>query len=222
MKKIVILGAGTAGTMIVNKLRKAFDKSQMEITIVDEKKTHYYQPGFLFIPFGKYTIEDVKKPKIDFLPKDIHVIFDGINLIDAENNVVLLSNGDVLGYDLLIVASGTKTRPDQTPGLLGKLWYKKIFDFYTVEGALALHEFFKSWEGGHLVISITEIPIKCPVAPIEFVLLADEYFTKKGIRNKVKISFVTPLSGCFTKPIASHMLSKLLKTKDIHVIPDFY
>lgn len=222
MKKIVILGAGTAGTMMANKLRRALDKEEWKITIVDQFKTHYYQPGFLFIPFGIYNKEDVVKPKSDFIPSGVDVIYSEINKVEAEENKVLLEGGKVLNYDFLIIATGTKTYPDETPGLKDKLWYKEIFDFYTVEGAVALQKFFKGWEGGRLVMAITELPYKCPVAPLEFVFLADAYFTEIGIRDKVDISYVTPMPGAFTKPIATKMLSELLEEKNIKVIPDFY
>jgi sulfide:quinone oxidoreductase len=222
MKKLLILGGGTAGTMMANKFRKTFDRDEWEITLVDKHKTHYYQPGFLFIPFGIYNKNDVIKPKGDFFPSGVNVIYSEIDKIEAEKNVVQLIGGKLLQYDFLVIATGAETRPDQTPGLKEDLWGKKIFDFYTIEGAVALHNFFKNWEGGKLVMAIAEIPYKCPVAPIEFVCLADEYFTKKGIRDKVEISLVTPMPGAFTKPIATKMLSELLVEKNIEVIPDFY
>jgi sulfide:quinone oxidoreductase len=222
MKKLLILGGGTAGTMMANKFRKALDRAEWEITIVDKHRTHYYQPGFLFIPFGIYSRNDVIKPKGDFFPSGVNVIYSDIDRIEGEKNVVHLDGGKLLHYDFLIIATGAETRPDQTPGLAEGLWRKKIFDFYTIEGAVALHNFFKDWEGGKLVMAISEIPYKCPVAPIEFVCLADDYFTKKGIRDKVEISLVTPMSGAFTKPIATKMLSELLKEKNIEVVPDFY
>ena len=150
------------------------------------------------------------------------VVYSDVDRIEAEKNVVHLPGGKILQYDFLLIATGAETRPDQTPGLKDSLWRKKIFDFYTIEGAVALHDFFKDWEGGKLVMAITEIPYKCPVAPIEFVCLADDYFTKKGIRDKVEISLVTPMPGAFTKPIATKMLSELLAEKNINVIPDFY
>lgn len=222
MKNIVIVGGGTAGTMMSNKLRKALDRDEWNITIVDKHKTHYYQPGFLFIPFGIYSKNDVIKPKSDFFPPGVNVIYKGVDKIVGEDNKVLLEGGQVLKYDYLIIATGTRTCPDETPGMKDKLWYKSIFDFYTIEGAVALQKFFKNWEGGKLVMAITEMPFKCPVAPIEFVCLAEAYFTKLGIRDKVEISLVTPLSGAFTKPIATKMLNDLLEEKNIKVVPDFY
>jgi len=222
MKKLVILGAGTAGTMMLNKLYKVLDREEWELTIVDQYKTHYYQPGFLFIPFGIYKKDDVIKPKANFFPPGTNVIFSPIDKIVAEENKVLLEGGKVLNYDYLIVATGTETRPSETEGLKDKLWYKDIFDFYTIEGALELHKRFKDWEGGDLVMCIPELPYKCPVAPLEFVFLADDYFTKKGIRDKVNIKYVTLMSGAFTKPVASKMLGEILAEKNIEVIPDFY
>ncbi len=222
MRKIVILGAGTAGTMMANKLWNVLDKEEWQITIVDQFKTHYYQPGFLFIPFGIYSKNDVIKPKSDFIPSGVNMVYSVVDRVEAEANKVYLEGGQVLNYDYLIIATGTKMFPGETPGLNDKLWYKEIFDFYTIEGAVALQNFFKGWEGGKLVMAITELPYKCPVAPLEFVFLADAYFTEIGIRDKVSISYVTPLPGAFTKPVATKMLSELLAEKNIEVIPDFY
>ena len=222
MKKIVILGAGTGGTIMANKLRKTLSRDEWEITIVDKDKTHYYQPGFLFIPFGIYNRDDVIKPKADFIPSGVKMLYQSVDKIEPESNKVILEGGSILNYDFLILATGTNIDPDETPGLKGDLWRKQIFDFYTLEGAVALREFFRDWEGGNLVINIAEQPIKCPVAPLEFSFLADAYFTKLGIRDKVNISYVTPLPGAFTKPKASKMLGELMEEKNIKVIPDFY
>lgn len=221
MKKLLILGAGTAGTMMANKMRKKLPRDEWDITIVDQFKTHYYQPGFLFIPFGMYNKNDVIKSKNKFFPTGVNVIFSSINNIEPEKNKVTLADGKSLIYDQLLIATGTRTAPEETDGLKGKLWYKEIFDFYTIEGALALADFFKTWKGGKLVVNITELPFKCPVAPLEFAFFADAFFTKKGIRDKVDITYVTPLPGAFTKPKATKMLSQLLEQKNIKIVPDF-
>lgn len=222
MKNIVILGAGTAGTMMANKLHKVLNPAIWKIAVVDRDEKHYYQPGFLFIPFGIYQPEDVVKPKASFLPKQVDFHIAEIEKIKPEQNEVVLQDGKVLDYDVLVVATGTVPVPDETPGLKGKLWHKDIFDFYTYEGTTRLAEKLKDWKGGKLVINLAETTIKCPVAPLEFTFLADAYFTEKGMRDKVEISYVTPLSGAFTKPKATAMLSKLLEDKHITVVPDFY
>lgn len=221
MKKLVILGAGTAGTMMLNKLEAELSKDEWQITIVDQFETHYYQPGLLFIPFGIYSKRDVMKPKREFFPPGVDVIFSGIDLIEPNENRVKLTNGKTLNYDYLIVATGSKINPEETDGMTGEFWHKNIFDFYTVEGACNLAHFLKYWEGGKMVLNIIEMPIKCPVAPLEFVFLADWWFTEQGIRDKVDIEFVTPLPGAFTKPKASQIFGDFLEKKNIKLIPEF-
>jgi sulfide:quinone oxidoreductase len=206
---------------MLNKLSNVLDFNEWQITIVDQFETHYYQPGFLFIPFGIYTRKDVIKPKRDFFPIGINVIMSEIDVIEPDKNRVILMSKVVLSYDYLIIATGAKIKPEETEGLKDKLWFKNIFDFYTIEGACALATFLKIWKGGKLVIDISEMPIKCPVAPLEFAFLADWYFTEKGIRDKVDIQFVTPLSGAFTKPRASAVLGDFLTKKNISLTTDF-
>jgi sulfide:quinone oxidoreductase len=221
MKRLLILGAGTGGTIMANKMRKDLPREDWEITIIDQEKIHYYQPGFLFIPFGMYQEKDVIKPKNNFIPYGVNFITGKIDKVDHVNNRVLLMDGEALNYDILIIATGTHINPEETPGLKGELWHKNIFDFYTLKGALALQKFFKTWEGGSLVVNIAEMPIKCPVAPLEFSFFADAFFVERGMRQKVTITYVTPLSGAFTKPKASQMLGNLLEQKNIKLVTDF-
>jgi sulfide:quinone oxidoreductase len=145
----------------------------------------------------------------------------GVDRIDTGSNRVLLQNNAVVPYDFLIVATGANVHPEQTEGMKDGLWYRNIFDFYTIEGACRLAEFFKRWSGGKLVINITEMPIKCPVAPLDFAFLADSYFTERGIRDKVDIHFVTPLPGAFTQPRASSILGDFLDKKNIRLTQEF-
>lgn len=221
MKKILILGAGTAGTMMANKLSKVLNPNEFRLTVVDKDETHYYQPGFLFIPFGIYSKEDVIKPKRNFFPDGVRVIVSEIDLIKPDENKVHLNNGDVLSYDFLVIATGTEIRPDEIEGMTNELWYKSIFDFYTIDGAVALADFLKDWQGGKLVLNIAEMPIKCPVAPLEFLFLADDYFTKKEMRDKVEITFATPLDAAFTKPVAAEELGGFLEKKNINLVTEF-
>src|SRR5437867_6818349 len=125
MKKLLILGAGTAGTMMANHLRKKVDLDEWKITVVDQYPKHYYQPGFLFMPFGLYSEADVVKPKRKFIPRGVEYVEAKVERIEAEENRVALSSGVQLPYDLLIIATGAKTAPDQTEGMLGPDWRKR-------------------------------------------------------------------------------------------------
>ncbi len=221
MKRIVILGAGTGGTMMAQHLQKKLDKKTWSITIVDERKEHYYQPGFLFLPFDQYKPEDIVKPITDFIPKGVEFVNESAERIVPEQHQVILANGNTLLYDILIVATGSEIDPEETVGMKGSEWGKSVFTFYTYDGARALRDKLKNWDGGKLVVHITEMPIKCPVAPLEFAFLADSFFKNKGMRDKVDITYVTPLSGAFTKPKATATLEYLLKEKNINIEADF-
>jgi sulfide:quinone oxidoreductase len=221
MKQLLVIGAGPAGTMVVNRMRRLLDADEWRITIVDPRETHYYQPGFLFIPFGMYTKNDVVKPKRDFIPMGVDMVKAEVEIIEPDQNRVKLDDGRILTYDFLVIATGTQTRPEETPGLMESEWQKSIFDFYTLEGAVALAKHLRTWPGGRLVLNVVENPIKCPVAPLEFIMLADWFFHEQGIRDKVELMYATPLPGAFTKPIASKHLGDILQQKNIQVIPDF-
>lgn len=221
MKKLVVLGAGTAGTMVVNKLRPRLGED-WQVTIVDQDENHYYQPGYLFIPFGIYGEKDVVRPKQRFLPDGVDLIVSEIELIEPERNQVVLANGSTIPYDYLVIATGAHPRPDETPGMTDGAWRQTVHDFYTLDGALALHDTLQTWEGGRLVVSIVEIPIKCPVAPLEFTFLADWFFQERGMRDRVEMVFVTPMSDAFTQPIAAKHLSGMLKEKKVSIETDFY
>ncbi len=220
-KNLIILGGGTAGTMMANHLRKHLKKSEWKMTVIDRDDIHYYQPGFLFLCFGMNTEAEITRQRSALLPKGVNFIMGEIDHLVPASHEIFLKDGSTLGYDILIVATGTRIAPEETPGMKGEEWGRSIHQFFTMDGACALREKLASWEGGHFVLHISEMPIKCPVAPLEFVLLADAFFRKKGIRDKVTISYVTPLSGAFTKPKASRKFGTLLQERGIDLVPDF-
>ena len=222
MKKLLVLGAGTAGTIVVNKLARKLPKNSWEITIVDQDAQHVYQPGLLLLPFGTYEPKQLVKKRQHYFPRNVNFISATVERIDPELKKVFFEDSRVLDYDYLVIASGTTPRPDQTPGMNdSRLWYKSVFDFYTLKGSTALRDALKEFTGGRLLVHISEMPIKCPVAPLEFIFLADAYFKKRGIREKVELVYVTPLEGAFTKPVSSQALGAMLDQRMITLEPDF-
>ncbi len=221
MKDLVILGAGTAGTMMANKLMRTLPSERWRITVVDQDERHIYQPGLLFVPFGTYKPEDIVRPRRRYLKAGIRLVVAEIDGINPDGRRISLRNGDNLSYDALIIATGTQIAPERTEGLTSSGWRENIFDFYTLEGASALSEKMDDFKAGTLVVNVAEMPIKCPVAPLEFLFLADAYFSQRGLRDDVRLIYVTPLDGAFTKPIAAAHLQNLLEKKGIEVIPEF-
>jgi sulfide:quinone oxidoreductase len=221
MRNLLILGGGTAGTMIANKLHKRLPRDEWTITVVDRDDEHHYQPGYLFLPFGTYRTEDVVRSRHAFIHDGVELVFGEIDRVDPAGSTVHLEDGRTLPYDVLVIATGTTPRPDQTPGMLGPEWRKSIFDFYTLDGAQALADALDAFDHGRLVVHVCETPIKCPVAPLEFTFLVEAWLRQEGIRDRVELTFVTPLDGAFTKPVASEHLGGMLVDRKVEVVTDF-
>jgi sulfide:quinone oxidoreductase len=216
---IVILGAGTGGTLAANRLRRAL--SDVEITIIDQDDRHVYQPGLLFVPFGSVRLDEIVRSRAAQLHDGIAYRQCEIDHVDLDANLVHLSDQSAISYDVLVIATGAVLVPEETDGLLDALQAGNVFTFYESESAVALHGALERFEGGRLVVGVIDMPIKCPVAPLEFCFLADSYFRRRGIRDQIDLTYVTPLDGAFTKPTASKALGGLLEEKNITVVTEF-
>lgn len=219
-RQLVILGAGTAGTMMAWLLLPRLPDG-WQITVVDPSTEHIYQPGLLFVPFGTYTADSILRPRRSTLPPEVPWVQRAVKSVDSEAKVVVLDDDSSLPYDILIAATGCRTVPESLPGLAAGGWNQSAFDFYTLEGAVGLREALAGFSGGRITVNPTEMPIKCPVAPMEMVFLLDAFFTERGQRDDVELTYVTPLDGAFTKPVAAAHLGALLASRNIEVVTDF-
>jgi sulfide:quinone oxidoreductase len=220
-KRVVVLGGGTGGTMVANRLRRHFDDDEAEIDVVDRDDAHVYQPGLLFVPFGLADADEIVRPRHRQLRDGIAFYQNEVVEVWADRNEVLLDDRTILPYDVLVVASGAQLQPEETEGLAGPGWNERVFTFYTRDSAVALHAALQRFDGGRLVVNLVDMPIKCPVAPLEFAFLADWYLRERGIRNRVDLVYSTPLDGAFTKPVASRELAGLLSEKEIELVTEF-
>ncbi len=219
MKHLIVIGAGTAGTTVANQMRRRLPRD-WSLTVIDPEPEHLFQPDLIFVPFGMQAPARTLRPRRSTLD-GVNWMARSVRAVDTEHRRVLLDDGDRLHYDLLVIASGTEIRPDETAGLMGDEWQRSIFDFYTLEGATRLRDALAGFDGGRLVVNIVEMPIKCPVAPLEFAFLAEDFFRRRGLRDEVELTYVTPLDGAFTKPIASRVLGSMLDDRGIRVETEF-
>ncbi len=217
---VLVLGGGTGGTLVANRLRRLLPESA-EITVVDGSDHHLYQPGLLFVPFGASHPERLYRSRKAFLHKGIEFVCGEVDSVDAATEKVTLLDGSTLGYDVLVVASGARLVPEETDGLLGAGWLEKVFHFYAYHEALALRSALDEFRGGRLVVNFVDLPIKCPVAPLEFLFLADAYFRRRNLRDRVQLTFVTPLDGAFTKATCAKYLSGMFETRGIELVTQF-
>ena len=219
-KAIVVLGGGTGGTLIANRLRRTLG-DRADIVVIDADDEHVYQPGLLFVPFGKAGPGHLTRPRRRQLRPGVTFRQAAVDRVDVAGNQVVLSGGDRVRYDVLVIATGARLIPEETDGLTGAGWLEKVFTFYTLDGAVALRRALAGFDGGRLAVAVMDMPIKCPVAPLEFCFLADAYFRERGIRDKVELAYVTPLDGAFTKPVGNRQLSGLLTDKGVRVVTEF-
>jgi sulfide:quinone oxidoreductase len=221
MKRLVILGGGTGGTMMAQKLVRALADDAWTITVIDRDDLHVYQPGLLFVPFDAYRASEIVKPRSRFFDRRVELVFGEIDRIAPDENTVHLEGGRAFPYDVLIVATGARLVPEATAGLTEAGWRETAHEFYTLDGALALRDALSSFRGGRFVVNVMDMPIKCPVAPLEFAFLAEAYFASRGMRDRVEMVYATPLEGAFTKPRASQVLSGMMEERGIAVVGDF-
>jgi sulfide:quinone oxidoreductase len=219
-KRIVILGGGTGGTLVANRLRRMLGRGT-EIVVIDADDEHLYQPGLLFVPFGKARPGSLTRPRHRQFHAGVTFRQDAVDHVNLDRNEVLLAGGPPVGYDVLVIATGARLVPEETAGLTGPGWMEKVFTFYTGDGAAALRRALADFSGGRLAVAVLDMPIKCPVAPLEFCFLADAYFRERGIRDKVSLTYVTPLDDAFTKPVASRELRGLLDEKGVSLVTEF-
>ena len=216
-----MLGGGTGGTLLANRLRRELDRAAAEIIVVDADDEHVYQPGLLFVPFGLARPETLVRSRRQQLRAGVEFVCSAVEHADLENDTVLLADGTSLAYDVLVVATGARLVPEETEGLLGPGWLEKVFSFYSLDAAVPLRRALSRFDGGRLVVGVMDMPIKCPVAPLEFSFLADWYFRKRGLRDRVELTFVTPLDGAFTKATCNRELSGLLAAKGVSLVTEF-
>ena len=219
-KRIVILGGGTGGTLAANRLRHELGDTAA-ITVIDRDNSHIYQPGLLLVPFGLARPDKIVRPRARQLAPGIGYQQSAVDHVDIERREVHLEAGTVLPYDVLIVATGAALLPGETDGLTEAMAQGRAFSFYEPAGAAALRDALARFDGGRIVVNVVDMPIKCPVAPLEFAFLADWYFHRRGIRDRVDLTYVTPLDGAFTKAIASRELSGLLGRKGVRLVTEF-
>ncbi|HVC43047.1 MAG TPA: FAD/NAD(P)-binding oxidoreductase [Candidatus Saccharimonadales bacterium] len=219
-RHVMILGGGTGGTITANRLRRTLPES-IDITVVDGNNDHLYQPGLLFVPFGLTEAEHLIRPRDRQLHHGIEYIGAVVERVDIAERQVHFSGGRSATYDVLVIATGAVLMPEETDGLDLSGAGRNIFTFYSLDGARALRDALEAFTAGRIVVNVVDMPIKCPVAPLEFCFLADWFFRERGTRDAVDLTYVTPLDGVFTKPVASKRLGELLTAKGINVVTEF-
>lgn len=220
MKKFLIIGGGTAGTMLANKLAKGLtnelQERKAEITVVSDRDYHVYQPGFLYIPFQLKRPEEIVRPIKDVMDPKVKIVLDSATGINEKQKSVTLKSGKTLTYDYLILATGSHPQPAQIPGL-----DEAGHTFFSMESALKLQEAMKKFKGGKVVVAVG-LPHKCPVAPLEFVMMFEDWARQRGIRKETEITYAYPLAGPYGTASVAELAVKEFTERNINIETFFF
>jgi sulfide:quinone oxidoreductase len=211
MRRILILGGGTGGTLLANLLaRKVGDRAS--ITVVSSLVQHYYQPGWLYVPFGQQDPRSLARPERELLNDAVELVHGEVCELDAQAETVTLADGTRLDFDFLVIATGSHPAPEDVPGFA-----EGAHHFYTQEAASRLYGALQEFAGGRIVVGVGGLPYKCPVAPLEFTFLLEDFLTRRGLRENTEITYTFPIGRCFTIETVAELAQKFLDERGVLV-----
>ena len=216
MQRIAILGGGVGGTLTANllakKLRRAVDAGEVEIMVVDSTGSHVYQPGFMYIAMGGERAANLARPERSLLDKRVTLVVGDVERVDEARQQVHLANGLKLGYDHLVLATGSRIVPEAI-----EHFDQEAHHFYTAEAAAKLRAALDRFTGGRIVIGIAGMPYKCPPAPLEVAFLIESELRDRKLRDRSELHFCSPIGRAFTIESVSDMATPILEQKSIEL-----
>jgi sulfide:quinone oxidoreductase len=214
--RILILGGGVGGTLTANLLARQLSRGlragDVTITVVDTTGVHTYQPGFMDIALGGQRAEHLQRPERGLLPRLVKLVVGQVEHIDESSQTVRLADGRWLGYDYLVLATGSRIVPEEI-----EHFGQAAHHFYSAEAALALRGALDSFSGGHIVIGAAGMPYKCPPAPLEAAFLIEAELRERGIRDQSEVHLCSPIDRAFSIEAVSDMATPILEQRGIEL-----
>ncbi len=211
--KVLIIGGGTAGIMVAAQIKRK--NPSIEIGLIEPAVKHYYQPAFTLVGANTYNYEKTIRSMESVIPKGVTWIKEYADKFNPDLNKVITKKGNEFTYDFLVVCPGLRMAPELVEGLTEAMDKGVVCSNYT--DPQHTWEVLKNFKGGTALFTMPTTPIKCGGAPQKIMYLADEHFTKSGVRKKTDILFAIPGGVIFAvKPIADTLMTVVDK-KDINV-----
>jgi sulfide:quinone oxidoreductase len=216
MDRILILGGGVGGTLaanlLVKRLRPRLKSGEVTITVVDQTGDHVYQPGFMYIAMGGERAANLQRPERGLLDPRVTLVVGEVTKVDERGRTIHLSDGQRLGYDYLVLATGSRIVPETIDYFVSEAYH-----FYTAEAASRLRSALDAFDGGRIVIGIAGMPYKCPPAPLEVAFLIESELRERGLRENSDLHFCSPIGRAFTIETVSEMATPILESRGIEL-----
>ncbi len=213
---IVVVGGGTGGTVLANRLAEdlapELGAGDARVTLLTDDTDHVYKPTFLYVPFGTKTVDDARRPVADLVDDSIDIRYDRVTGIDTDAKRLATRDGAPVGYDQLVLAMGAQLAPEAVPGLA-----EDGHHFYGPEGAQRLRDALADFTEGHLVLSVVGVPHMCPAAPVEFVLMVDDWLRRRGRRDDVEVTYTYPIMRAHGIPSIADWATEEFEARDVHL-----
>ena len=213
MPRVLILGAGVAGTLAANRLRRA--RRDLEIVVVSGYPDHLYQPGFLRVPFGA-SADPLRRDEAGLLRAGVEFRVDHVAGVQPDRRQIGLASGGVLGYDWLVIATGSRLDSRRIPGAREHLHH-----FHCLKGALRLADRLSQFRGGRIVVGASRLPYKCPPSTLEFAFLLDAWLRRNGLRSKTRLTFVHPRPALSPVPEVASWAESELRDRGCEIVAGF-
>jgi sulfide:quinone oxidoreductase len=221
VKRIAILGGGTGGTLLANllcnKLRPEVKNGKTEVLLIGEGFRHYFQPGNLDIAFRGVPPDVNSRSEPELLNPSVTFVPDPAAKIDLGNRAITTEGGTTYGYDLLTVATGATPSPEIVPGLK-----EGSVNFHVgTRSSASVWEQVRRFKAGRVVVAIAGVPYKCPPSPDEALFLLDDHFRRRGVREKVELSLVTPYPRAYPAEKIAQVVGSRMDERRVNVMPFF-
>ncbi|MDE1862201.1 MAG: FAD-dependent oxidoreductase [Thaumarchaeota archaeon] len=221
MKRIIVIGGGTGGAVVANglarHLKKEIRKGEVSVTVFDGAKFHEFQPAYLAVAFHGSNENAIRRPTSSLLSSSVRLVDENCSKIDLANKFVVGErSGKRSDFEYAAIAVGCIPDPSQIPGLS-----EANLDFHTSNHAKKIFDRISKFQGGKIVTGIAGLPYKCPPSPNESTFLLHEFFTKRGMREKVGLCFITPYLRPYPAEPMSEVIEPLYKERKIETLLGF-
>lgn len=174
-RSIVIIGAGTGGIVLANRLRGKLAPIH-RIIVIERSETHAFAPSFLWLMVGQRRRDAITTPVRRLLRRGVELVIGDAREIDAAKRLVRVGS-ETIAYDALVLASGADMRFD----------LEGAETFFTLDGAERLHSVLRAFRGESVAVVVTSTPYKCPGAPAEGAMLIRDFLRRNGVSARVDL-----------------------------------